>query len=129
MVVTPSAQGMSGDAAGSEALRMQQRLSEDSARLLGGRPSLEDGSSSFAAIFGATADNSSANFSTIARRDSQSSLVSSRLDDLGFNLDLPGLQVSWQGLHLSTSHHMSESCLRHDEIGSRYQRDQEWTGI
>lgn len=31
--------------------------------------------------------------SAMARRDSGSSLVSSRLDDLGLNLDLPGLQV------------------------------------
>jgi hypothetical protein len=97
-----SPQGSSAELAGSDALRMQQRYSEDSARLLGGRPSalLEDGSSSFAALFGSGAGagggggGSASGFSTIARRDSQSSFVSSRFDDLGLNLDLPGLQVT-----------------------------------
>lgn len=56
--------------------------------------SLEDGSSSFAALFkpGGKA-GTAAGLAGIGRRDSQSSFVSSRLDDLGLNLDLPGLQV------------------------------------
>ena len=81
--------------------------SESSANLRAmpsGRASLEDGASSFAALFsgvppsqgGATAAPS-AFASAMARRDSGSSLVSSRLDDLGLNLDLPGLQV-WSTL-------------------------------
>ena len=89
---------MSSDALGSEALR--QRLSEEGAaaqlRMPAARgASLEDGSSSFAALFGGpVAPPQSAFASAIVRRDSGSSLVSSRLDDLGaLNLDLPGLQV------------------------------------
>lgn len=57
---------------------------------------MEDGSSSFAALFGgpgAGAPGGVPSASGIGRRDSQSSFVSSRLDDLGLNLDLPGLQV------------------------------------
>ena len=74
---------------------MGQRFSEDSARLLGGRPSMEDGSSSFAALFGGPGHGAAGAVpsSAIGCRDSQSSFVSSRLDDLGLNLDLPGLQV------------------------------------
>jgi hypothetical protein len=80
-----------------------QRLSEDSARLLGGRPSLEDGSSSFAALFSGGSGAGPAGYGGMTRRDSQSSLVSSRIDDLGFNLDLPGLQVG----RILPPHHFS----------------------
>jgi hypothetical protein len=94
-------QVMSSDALGSEALR--QRLSEEGAaaqlRMPAGRgASLEDGSSSFAALFGGPAPPPQSAFaSAMVRRDSGSSLVSSRLDDLGaLNLDLPGLQASFR---------------------------------
>lgn len=85
-------QVVSSDQARSEALR--QRLSDEgSLRMPAG--GMEDGSSSFAALFGGGAANvpQSAFASTMARRDSTSSMVSSRLDDLGLGLDLPGLQV------------------------------------
>ncbi len=86
---------------------MHHRLSEND---MAARPrlSLEDGSSSFAALFGGNAQQR--NFSgSLARRDSGSSLVSSRLDDLGLNLDLPGLQVS--SSCCQDAHHTSSSCV------------------
>lgn len=65
-----------------------------------GRASMEDGASSFAALFGGVPPSQggpsagpSAFATGMGRRDSGSSLVISRLDDLGLNLDLPGLQV------------------------------------
>ena len=86
---------------------MHHRLSEND---MAARPrlSLEDGSSSFAALFGGNVQQR--NFSSsLARRDSGSSLVSSRLDDLGLNLDLPGLQVSRSCCR--DAHHTSSSCV------------------
>lgn len=80
---------MQGASQDLDAVRLGQRFSEDSARLLGARPSLEDGSSSFAALFGPSAG---AGGGHLHRRDSQGSFVSSRPDDL-LSLDLPGLQV------------------------------------
>ena len=81
------------DTAASEAQRMAQRLSESEAAGARARQPLEDGSSSFAALFGGASQPHPFGAS-LARRDSQSSYVSSsRLDDLGLNLDLPGLQV------------------------------------
>ena len=86
-------QGSSNDTAASEAQRMAQRLSESEAAGARARQPLEDGSSSFAALFGGASQPHPFGAS-LARRDSQSSYVSSsRLDDLGLNLDLPGLQV------------------------------------
>ncbi len=82
-------QGTSNDP---EAARLGQRFSEDSGRLPGARLSMEDGASSFAALFG-PGPGGNATLGALGRRDSQSSFVSSRLDDLGLNLDLPGLQV------------------------------------
>ena len=85
-------QVMSSDQARSEALR--QRLSDEGGLRMPAA-SMDTGSSSFAALFGGgpAAPPQSAFASAMARRDSTSSQVSSRLDDLGINLDLPGLQV------------------------------------
>ena len=84
-------QGSSTDRAASEAYRLE-RLDENG---MAARPrqSLESGSSSFAALFGGNAQPLPF-ASGLARRDSQSSHISSRADDLGLNLDLPGLQVA-----------------------------------
>ena len=72
---------------------MQQRLS-DTEGISRPQTSLEDGSSSFAAVFGSGGTQPHPFSSSLVRRDSQSSLVSSRMDELGLNLDLPGLQAS-----------------------------------
>lgn len=86
-------QGSLNDTAASEVQRVAQRLSESEAAGGRARQPLEDGSSSFAALFGGASQPPPFGAS-LARRDSQSSYVSSsRLDDLGLNLDLPGLQV------------------------------------
>ena len=105
-------QGSSTDRAASEAYRLQQRLGESD---IAARPrqSLEDGSSSFAALFGA-GGQVHPYAGSLARRDSQSSHVSSRLDDLGLNLDLPGLQVSYLARMLSFVMSASASPLSPD---------------
>ena len=102
-------QGSSTDRAASEAYRLERLGENDIAAPP--RQSLEGGSSSFAALFGSSAQPHPF-AGSLARRDSQSSHISSRPDDLGLNLDLPGLQVVHTSvLHCPLHHHQTSASL------------------